>query len=74
VLLHLDEAFCALTAGEPGQAAATAAVTLAAVPAERRTTVVTRRAEELAQALSRYHAVSEVRDFNNIRATWPAMS
>jgi hypothetical protein len=74
VLLHLDQARCALTAGEPGQAAATAAVTLAAVPAERRTTVVTRRAEELAQALSPYHAISEVRDFNNIRATWSAMS
>jgi len=56
------------------QAAATAAVTLAAVPAERRTTVVTRRAEELAQALSPYHALSDVRDFNNIRATWSAMS
>jgi transcriptional regulator with XRE-family HTH domain len=70
VLLHLDAARCTLTAGEPDRAAATAASALAAVPAERRTTVVIRRAGELAQALAPYHAIAQVRDFNDIRATW----
>jgi transcriptional regulator with XRE-family HTH domain len=72
VLLHLDEARCALTAGEPGHAATTAADTLSAVPPERRTTVIARRAEELAHALTPYSTLSQVRDFNDIRLTWAA--
>jgi hypothetical protein len=74
VLLHLDEARCALTAGEPDHAALTAADALRAVPPERRTTVIARRAEELAHALTPYNALAQVQDFNDIRATWTAMS
>jgi len=74
VLLHLDAARCALTAGEPDRAALTAAGTLSAVPPERRTTVIARRAEELAQALTPYNALAQVQDFNEIRATWTATS
>lgn len=70
VMLHLDDARCALAEGEPDRAAATAASTMAAVPAERRTTVVARRAGELAQALTPHHALTQARDFNDILATW----
>jgi transcriptional regulator with XRE-family HTH domain len=74
VLLHLDEARCALTAGQPDQAAVTAAETLNAVPPERRTTIVARRAEELAQALTPYNALATVRDLNDTRKAWTATS
>lgn len=70
VLLHLDEATCALTAGEPDLAAATAAGTLNAVPIDRRTEVISRRADELARALSPYRTIAHVREFNDIRAAW----
>jgi transcriptional regulator with XRE-family HTH domain len=74
VLLHLDEAHCALAAGEPDRAAASAADTLKTVPPERRTAVVSRRAEELAQALAPYHTLNQVRDFNDIRTAWTRTS
>jgi hypothetical protein len=72
VLLRLDEAGCALTAGEPDRAAATAAATLNAVPPERRTAVVTRRAEELARALTPHRALTQVQDFDDIHRSWTA--
>lgn len=70
VLLHLDGAACALTAGEPDRAAATAAEILGTVPAQRRTSVVQRRADELAATLTPYREVTEVREFNEFRAEW----
>jgi hypothetical protein len=68
VLLHLDGAACALRAGEPDRAAATAAEILGTVPAQRRTSVVQRRADELGATLAPYHETTEVRQFNEFRA------
>jgi hypothetical protein len=73
VLLHLDGAACALTAGEADQAAATAIAALAAVPLQRRTSVVARRADELGVALTPYRNLAAVRDFNEFRAGWKAV-
>lgn len=73
VLLHLDGAACALTAGEPDRAAATAMAALATVPIQRRTSVVTRRSDELGVALNPYQSLAEVRDFNDFRVTWKAV-
>lgn len=72
VLLLLDAAACALAAGEPDQAASAAAQAMAAVPAERRTDVVSRRAADLARDLSPYRALTPVRDLDDIRQTWTA--
>jgi hypothetical protein len=55
VLLLLDAAACALAAGEPDQAASTAAQAMAAVPAERRTDVVGRRPSPRPVALPHAH-------------------
>lgn len=73
VLLHLDSAACALTAGEPDQAATTATAALAAVPRQRRTSVVARRADELGVALSPYQGLAAVRDFSDLRSGWKAV-
>jgi transcriptional regulator with XRE-family HTH domain len=70
ILLHLDGAACALTAGEPDRAAASATQILSTVPQQRRTTVVERRADELATALTPYRDLAPVRDFNEFRTTW----
>lgn len=73
VLLYLDGAACALTAGGPDQAAATAMAALAAVPRQRRTSVVERRADELGAALTAHANLAAVRDFNEFRASWRAV-
>jgi hypothetical protein len=70
VLLHLDGAACALAAGQPDQAAATATEILATVPRQRRVPVLERRTDELATALTPYRNLAPVRDFNEFRATW----
>ncbi len=70
VLLHLDGAACALSAGDPDQAAASAVEVLAAVPPQRRTAVLERRTDELAAALAPHRDLAPVRDFNEFRAAW----
>lgn len=70
VLLHLDGAACALTAGEPDRAAATAIEILSTVPPQRRTSVVQQRADELAASLTPYRETAVVREFSEFRAGW----
>jgi hypothetical protein len=70
VLLHIDGAACALTVGEPDRAAASAVEILSTVPPQRRTSVVQRRAEELATGLTPYREMAVVREFNEFRAAW----
>jgi transcriptional regulator with XRE-family HTH domain len=70
VLLQLDGAACALTAGEPDRAAAIATAALAAVPRQRRTSVVERRADELGVGLTSHVDLTAVRDYNEFRAGW----
>jgi hypothetical protein len=70
VLLHLDGAACALTAGEPDKAAASAIEILSGVPAQRRTSVVQRRADELADSLTPYRDVAVVGEFSEFRTGW----
>lgn len=70
VLLHLDGAACALTAGEPDKAAASAIEILSGVPAQRRTSVVQRRADELADSLTPYRDVAVVGEFSELRTRW----
>lgn len=70
ILLHLDGAACALTAGEPDRAAASAAEILSTVPQQRRTTILERRAGQLATALTPYRALAPVRDFSEFCTTW----
>jgi transcriptional regulator with XRE-family HTH domain len=70
ILLLLDGAACSLASGAPDQAAADAAQALASVPADRRTTVVAKRAAELARSLASYQYLSHTREFDEVRTNW----
>jgi DNA-binding XRE family transcriptional regulator len=70
VLLHLDGATCAIQAGEPDRAAATAVEVLRAIPRQRRTSVVSQRADELTASLAPYASTAAIREFSEFRTGW----
>jgi len=70
VLLRFDEATCAAASNEPDRAASVAAQAMSDVPADRRTTVVSRRAAELAATLTPYRRLESVRLLEDVRASW----
>jgi hypothetical protein len=70
VLLRFDEATCAVASNEPDRAATVAVQAMNDVPADRRTTVVSRRAAELAITLTPYKQLESVRLLQDVRASW----